>query len=308
MKTYDAIVIGGGPAGLSAAIYLARANRSVLVMDRGDGRSKGRQLNENYLGFPKGIAARKLVELGRLQAQKFGAEFEDDIILDVTSRKASKGKKLFTLEGKRKKYYARGLILATGVKDIFPSFPRAEDFIGTSIFWCMMCDAWKVKNKKVVVVGIDTAAVKTCLKLLNYTKDLLFLIHCEKGSEDIDDKVMKELKKRNIPIRYGSIKNIRGIKGKMKSIITESDENIRADFIFSKLGYSIQNDIGNMLGATIESKGFIKVDKDQRTSVPFLYAAGDVTNDTSHQIVTAAHQGAVAGTSLDEDLLEDFQR
>ncbi len=308
MKIYDAIVVGGGAAGLSASIYLARSNRSVLVIDKGDGRSKGKQLNENYLGFPKGIVASKLSAQGKVQALKFGAEFSDDIILKATSKNLARGKKLYSLKGKNTTYKSRGLILATGVKDIFPSFPGAEKFIGISIFWCIMCDAWKVRDKRVVVVGMDTHSAKTCLRLLNYTKHLSFLVPSEKGEEEIEPAVIKELKKRKIPLHFGTLQEVRGKHGYVTGIITDGNELIETDYIFSKLGYTIQNEIAVELSAVLEGKGFIKVDKNQRTSLPFLYAAGDVCNDTSHQIVTAAHQGAVAASSLDEDLLEDFQK
>ena len=307
MKIYDAIVIGGGPAGLSAAIYLARSNRSVLVIDKGDGRSKGKQLNENYLGFPKGIKAKKLSELGKEQAERFGAEFCGDIVLKASCEKKGK-KRLYKLRGKNKEYQGRGLIIATGVRDIFPSFPGAEKYIGTSIFWCMMCDAWKVKNKKVLVVGVDDHSVQTALRLLNYTKEVSFLVHCAEGESEISQKSFNAMKKHGIHVYSGSIAKVSGKDGHVRSVITAEGQTIKTQYIFSKLGYTIQNEIAEELGAAIESKGFIKCDADMRTSMPFLYAAGDVTNDTSHQIVSAAHQGAVAGTSLDEDLMEDFQK
>jgi len=307
MKSYDIIVIGGGPGGLSAAIYAARFMRSVLVIDKGDGRSKGKQINENYLGFPKGIAARRLGILGKQQAEKFGVTFTRDIILSSSCKKTAKSQS-FTLKGKEAVYRSKALIVATGVKDIFPTFPHSENFLGKSIFWCIMCDGWKIRDKKVLIVGFDDMAAKTCLRLLNFTKDISILINCKEEDISIKPSDMKELKKRKIDIHYGNIAKAKGKKGMLESVTTDTGEEIKTEYIFSKLGYKVQSDIAQELGAVIESKGFIKTDENQRTSVPFLYAAGDVTNDTSHQILTAAHQGAVAAASADEDLLEKYQK
>jgi thioredoxin reductase (NADPH) len=268
-------------------------------------------LNQNYLGFPKGIKAHELVDKGKVQAESFGAEFKSDFILHINKKQKKLKNKtipLFVLKGVEGSYTSRALIIATGVKDIFPSFEGAEQCIGKSIFWCMMCDAWKTRGKKVLVMGVDDHAAKTCLKLLNYSKDISFLIHCGEGQEEISEQVMKLLKMKKIPIYTDTIASVRHKNGVLKDIHLSSGKIIQADVIFSKLGYAIQNDLALELKAKIHSKGFIETDIDQRTNVPFVYAAGDITNDTSHQIVTAAHQGAVAAASVDEDLLEDWQK
>src|SRR5260221_14417402 len=123
MKIYDTIIIGGGPAGLSAAIYLGRFLRSVLVIDDGDGRSTYPQINENYLGFPDGIAAIELRKLGKRQAEKFGTEFVSD---EVEHIEGEFGK--FIVKAKEE-YQAKTVIIATGVTDKFPLFENSREYI-----------------------------------------------------------------------------------------------------------------------------------------------------------------------------------
>ncbi|HLL60336.1 MAG TPA: NAD(P)/FAD-dependent oxidoreductase, partial [Candidatus Nitrosocosmicus sp.] len=121
MEIYDSLIIGAGPAGLSTAIYLSRFNRSVLVIDMGYGRSTSPEINENYLGFPEGIHAKDLRELGRKQAEKFGAEFIIDEIINVSK------KQNFELISKKNVYQGKTLIFATGVTDLFPKFEHMRE-------------------------------------------------------------------------------------------------------------------------------------------------------------------------------------
>lgn len=133
MKVYESIIVGGGPAGLSAAIYLARFNRSVLIIDKEkDGRWDTYEVNENYLGFPEGIKVRELRERGLVQAKKFGAEYIVDHIY-----KARKDGDHFIVESQDNSYKCKTLILATGVVDLFPHFDKWRDYVGRSLFWCM---------------------------------------------------------------------------------------------------------------------------------------------------------------------------
>lgn len=303
MKTYDCIILGGGPAGLSAAIYMARFNRSVLVIDGGEGRTTSAQINQNYLGFPKGIPAKKLSRLGREQAKYFGAKFAADRVLKA--RKIASG---FTLKGENMSYKSRTLILCTGVKDMYPSFPGLFNYIGKSLFWCIICDGYKTKGKRLVIVGHDDKAVATATQFINFTRKITFLTNCDEGADHISKRGLDALKKAKIPVVYGSITKIHGKRGMLNRIELDNGKILQADYMFNKQGYTPNSVLAGQLGAVIEGEGFIKTDKEQKTNVPLLYAAGDVTSDAAHQIITAAHQGSVAATSANEDLLLDFQK
>jgi thioredoxin reductase (NADPH) len=147
-KIYDSIIIGSGPAGLSASIYLARFNRSVLSIDKEDGRSTYQQVNENYLGFIDGIHATHLRDIGKRQAEKFGAEFIYGEVEDISNKDGT-----FEITGELFAYKSRTLIFATGVKDLFPEIKGIEEYIGKSLFWCITCDGCKTVGKKIIVVG-----------------------------------------------------------------------------------------------------------------------------------------------------------
>lgn len=296
---HDVIVIGGGPAGLSAAVYAARALRSVLVIDKGEGRWNHGQVNENYLGFPKGISARALRAAGKKQAEKFGAEFAEDEVISV-----KKTKQGFSFKGHQGSYKAKAVILAMGVKDHFPAFLGSENYIGRSLFWCLLCDGWKTQGKRVAILGFDDEAVNTCLRLKTYTKDLVFLTNCSEGGDKMSDVKKKLLQKAHIPVHNGSIAKVTGKRGHIQEIILDTGERVKADIIFSRQGYFPNIELAQQLCVISEGKGYIKTDINKRTNVPFVYAAGDLTSETAHQVVTAVFEGATAAIAADHDLRE----
>ncbi len=299
---YDCVVIGGGPAGITAAIYLARLNRSVLVIDKKRGRWNHNQVNDNYLGFPKGIAARLLRSKGKQQAKKFGAKF---ILDEAKTIKNLEGK--FSIKGDKQTYSGRSLILATGVGDFYP-FTVKDIYIGNSVFWCIICDAYKVRKKEVVVVGHDDKAVSCCMRLLNFTKKISLLTNCAAGADTISHHARRILEKNNIPIVSGVITKIRGKRGLLEGLLLDTGTFIAANYMFSKQGTLPNTQLATQLGVIIEGEGYIKIDVEQRTNIDHVYAAGDVTNEFNHQIITAAHEGSTAAVSVNEDLLSPDQK
>jgi thioredoxin reductase (NADPH) len=301
-RMYDCIVVGGGPAGLSAAIYLARFNRSVLVIDRKTGRSTFPQVNENYLGFPAGIQARKLRLLGKRQAKQFGAEFANDTITAI--RRTTE----FQLMGKKALYRGKSVIIATGVSDVFPDFPRMNEFIGKSLFWCITCDGYKVRNKRVVVVGRTDSAAVTCLQMQQFTKNLTFIYNCDEKESTCSDKVLHNLQRAGIPVYAGLIQEVTGSNGMIETINLSTGITLQTDFIFNQQGSKPNSELVSDLHVTLDEHKYIIVDEEQRTNTPFLYAAGDVTKQFAHQVITAAHEGSMAAQAANYDLYAPEQR
>jgi thioredoxin reductase (NADPH) len=299
----DSVIIGGGPSGITAAIYLARFNRSVLVIDKSDGRSMYPQLNENYLGFPEGVHARDLRIRGTKQAKKFGASFLSEEVIDIVKRK-----ELFHVTTKDSTYIGKTVIFATGVIDILPDIPEIKSFIGKSLFWCITCDGYKTKGKKVVLVGQDDEAVTTCLQFLNFTHDLTFVLNCSWNECSITKKKKTDLEKYRIKSYEGKLLAFKGKNGYVQKIVTDRGDEISAEYVFNQLGSEPVSDLAKSLGIKVDRKGFILSDEEQRTNIPHIYAAGDVTKLFAHQVVTAAHEGATAAQTANYDLYEPFQK
>lgn len=186
---------------------MARFNRSVLVIDRGDGRGHGKQINDNYLGFPRGIRASKLLQLGKKQALRFGVKFQNTEVLC-----AKKKHNIFELNTAKGNIASKTLIIATGVQDHYPTFPGFEKYIAKSLFWCIICDGYKSKNKKIAVVGHDDKATITAAEFLIYTKNITFLTNCEKGDDRISNEGFERLKKRIYQSSMAASKSLRTIR------------------------------------------------------------------------------------------------
>ncbi len=303
MLLYDAVVIGGGPAGLSAAIYLARYNRSVTIIDKENGRWKTHEINENYFGFPDGIPTIKLRDLGLKQAKHYGAEYIHDYVSKVEKKDGE-----FVISAKDHTLLGKTVLFATGVKDLFPRFEHWDDYVGRSLFWCITCDGYKTRNKKIIVIGQDDDAVISALQFLNFTKDITFVSDCEKNCHVISQKYLDELKKRSISFYDGIIKTVEGERGMCESLSLDDGTILHAEMLISQRGAVPNTELAVSLGVLTDKKGYLETDTDQKTNVPGVYAAGDVTRMFSHQIVSAAYEGAAAAEAINYDLYEPFQK
>ena len=302
-RLYDALIVGGGPAGLSAAIYLARFNRSALVIDAGEGRSTSHETNENYLGFPEGIPSRDLRERGRRQAQRFGVDFADGCVLNVV-----RDGEQFEASADVCNIRARTLILATGAVDLFPEIDGLEECIGRSLFWCITCDGYKTRGKRVVVAGQTDEAAVTAMQLRNFTDAVTVVTNRRSGDAALSERVRANLGASCVALHEGVIASVEGEGGVLRSIALDDGTRIELDLLFSQQGSRPNNDLATALGVKTSEGGWIEVDEEQRTNVEHVYAAGDVTRIFAHQVVTAAHEGATAGQAANFDLYRPEQR
>ncbi|CAA9577818.1 MAG: Thioredoxin reductase [uncultured Thermomicrobiales bacterium] len=300
----DALVVGGGPAGLSAAIYLARWCRSVAVVncDR-PGRSDWPQVNHNYLGFPEGITARELVERGRAQAEGYGARFHDAEVAYV-SRPDEDG--VFKAEAPGLTLRARAILLATGVRDRWVEFPGYEEFIGRTIHWCIVCDGYEMQGQRVVIAGNDEHTAEMAVQMLRFTQDVTVVTNA--GSLGMPPALVKRLDQHRIRLAVGRIVGARAREeGALAALTIESGgetTEVAADHLFSVQGSEPNNALARSLGVRLSADGFVEAGTEGMTSVPGVFAAGDLTRLFSHQIVTAAHEGAAAANALNYYLFE----
>lgn len=299
---YDCLVIGGGPAGLTAALQLARFNRRVMLLDCGEGRSSYHQVNHNYLGFPGGLKARELLELGRKQVREYPVAFCDERVVAV-----SRGEGVFHVEtdgGVR--FRGRTIVFATGVRDDFPLFPEWERYVGRSLFWCITCDGYATRGKRIVVVGNDSDAGVTALQFLQFTSRVAMMTNAREC--EIGQPVREALDEHGIELVVDRITRVWGDDGILAMLSMESGRDMDLDFLFSLQGQRPNGDLAGSLGVKLSAQGYILADKDQQTNVPGVFAAGDVTRDLAHQIATAVHEGNTAAQAANYHLYADWQK
>lgn len=292
IETADALIVGGGPAGLSAALYLARYNRRVLVFDTGHGRSTHHQTNRNYLGFPEGISTIHLRELAREQLSHYP---EITFVHHTITHAEGDAEGGFTVRAQGHAWHGRSLVLATGVLDHFPHFPHWESYVGRSMFWCITCDGYENRGRDILVVGHTDAAAGEAMQLHSLTDRVRLLTNSH--ADDISDKFRARLEAAGIPVMHDRIQDVEGVDGRLKAVLTHGGLRLELDSLFSIQGATPETRLAEQLGVRLASSGWIEVDTEQKTSVAGVYAAGDVTSLHSHQVTTAVHEGAQAASA-----------
>ena len=301
---YDLVIIGAGPAGLTAGIYAARARMNVLLLEKAvpGGQILVTDWIENYPGFPEGISGFDLAEKMRIHAQELGLKIET---AEVHSLNISETKKEIVL--KDKSITAKSLIIASGAS------PRKlgigeEKFMGKGISFCATCDAPFFKEKVVVAIGGGDTAVQEAIYLTKFAKKV-YLIH--RRDELRATKILQEraLKNDKIEIVWDSVATgVQGFFGvesvKIKNVKTNEEKTIKADGCFIWVGILPNTEFLNKSLKTDET-GFIQADKTMQTSVPGVFAVGDVRDTPLRQVSTAVGDGAMAAVSA-EHYIEDF--
>jgi thioredoxin reductase (NADPH) len=297
VETIDIAIIGGGPAGLTAAIYASRARAKTVVFERGipGGQIVTTDWVENYPGFPKGLSGMELGELMTAQAEEFGAIIRTfaDVSL-ITSKDLDFV--LTTTDGDE--FLARAVILATGAVPRKLGVPGEAEFTGRGVSWCATCDGALYKDKVVAVMGGGDAAVEEAIFLTKFASRV-HLIHRRdelRATKCIQERCFANEKIE--PHWSRVITEVIGEGGKVAALRLASTKGepealLPVEGLFIFVGVHPVNELVKDLAETDEM-GYIKVDHDGRTSWPGLYAAGDVTDSQLKQVVTAAAKGASA--------------
>lgn len=299
-RSREVIIVGGGLAGLSAAIYLGRALRDVLIIDAGESLAIWEPEVQNYLGFPECIDGRELLQRGREQALRYGAQ----IVHEEVERLWKDGE-TFRIKAKKCDFQARRLLLATGVYHLPPKIPAVNECVGKSMFFCKDCDGYRVQGKRVIIAGQNNDAVEYALGIMLYTDCVTLLTNGDVPSWD--DTHENWLREYEVPMHIEKILHVEHAGGHLKSITLASGEKIAADCLFTTRGDMFHNHLARQLGARLDPEGQVFVEKEQRTSVPGLYAAGCVT-PANCQMIIAAGDGAAAAQAINRDLFEESLR
>ena len=296
-RTYDLIIIGGGPAGLTAGIHTSRLGLKTAVFEAGTlgGRAAEASMYENFPGFPEGIVGKELIERIEKQISKFGAEvkvFEEAIDLQVKGA-------LKTVTTSKATYRSFALIIATGTQRRKLGVAGENEFLGRGVSYCRVCDGPFFKGLRVAVVGFTKEAIEDSLSMADTSKEILLITHEEK-IEAADALKEKLLKKTNIKIVNGKVAAILGEKvvKAIKIVESTSKQELleKVDGVFISLGWVPTTEIVRKAGIEVDERGCIKVDRWQRTNIEGVFAAGDCTCG-GMQVVTAAGEGAMAATT-----------
>ena len=285
-------IIGGGPTGLNAAIYTARADKRTLVFDDGGGTTRDVDTMENVYGFPEGVTGPELVDLGQKHAQKYGAKIVEEEVVRIEPDEEQ-----YCVETTVDKYTVDGVIIATGADYERPAIADVESYEGHGVSYCVECDAYFYRDSPVAVVGNDNYAATEALMLLDYTDDVRILTN---GSPFEADKDLQErVVEANIPVITDNLDRLTG-EEVLEAVITQNGEEVPVDGLFVALGTAGGTDLAEMLGVPVDGDDII-TDPDQSTPIDRVYAAGDVTGG-HQQIATSVGEGARAAINLLEDL------
>jgi thioredoxin reductase (NADPH) len=293
----DCLIVGGGPAGLTAAIYLARFHLDIMVVDAGKSRASWIPCSHNHAGFPDGINGKELLQRMRDQACKYGAKIETEFVTKL-ERDPKSG--LFTATWGSGSATARTVVIATGVTNRRPPMDEKlhDDALARGLVrYCPICDGYEVTDKRVGVIGSDSHGVAEALFLRSYTADVT-LIAPDKSLR-LGPQDQQELKEAGIDCVDGPAQAV-AITGDC-IVVDTAEGHYTFDSIYPALGSDTHTQLAAMVGADLSSDSCIKVDSHQRTSVPGLYAAGDVVIGLD-QISHAMGEGGVAATTIRNDL------
>jgi thioredoxin reductase (NADPH) len=298
---YDVAVVGGGPAGLCAALWLARYLHKVVVVDSGDPRNWETRGINGYLGY-QGITSPELRELGRAECAKFGVDFVSGIV----DRAIDEPGELFAIEMRDgTAIEARRILLAIGIKDFWPDIPGLDRCYGETIHVCPDCDGYETRDRKTVVVGKGRKAVGMALALTTWTRQIVICTNGEKP--EISQILLDKLKALNIPVLEAPIKCVVSKSKEIIGIDLEGGMSLDCERLYFAIGQYPADDLGAQLGCKRDELGRLVIDERNHTSVKNVYAAGDIAPGPQLAIVAAA-SGAVAAIAIHASLIPEARR
>ncbi|PZP57326.1 MAG: NAD(P)/FAD-dependent oxidoreductase [Micavibrio aeruginosavorus] len=294
----DCLIIGGGPAGLTAAIYLARYRRNVIVVDEGRSRARYIKSSYNYPGFTNGIQGEQLLQNLRTQAEEFGAQIITGKIGNL--QKTASG---FEASSADQAFRSPKVLLASGVIDQSPSLPNMHEFIYEgAVRFCPICDGYEASDKKIGVLGPLSHIIPKALFLRTYTPDILIF---PTDTADLSLQDMDSLRAAQIELPLCCATEIKSSEENV-AVILDNGECIEVDVLYPAMGANPRSGLAIALGAGHNEDECLFSDSHQQTSVEGLYIAGDLTTDLS-QISVATGQAAIAATHIHNSLPRNFR-
>jgi thioredoxin reductase len=294
----DVIIVGAGPAGLSAALILGRCRRSVIVFDTGVPRNAASQALHGYL-TRDGISPRELLRIGRAELAQYNTVAIRDA--EVVSAECQRDARFGVTLASGERITSRKLLLATGVVDNLPEIDGFRECYGRSVFHCPYCDGWEVRDQPIAIYGQGERGVGLSLELTAWSRDLVL---CTNGPADIDDEGRARLTKNGIAVREDRIARLEADEGRLESVTFVDGSRLSRRALFFTTGQNQRSGLLGQLGCEFNDKGTVRTGKYETTHLRGLYVAGDASRAVQWVVVAAA-EGAEAAYAINTDLLKE---
>ena len=295
LDPYDCVIIGGGPAGLTAAVYLARYRRKIVLFDGGESRAALIPESHNYPGFPEGISGPGLLTALRKQADTYGIT---RISARITGLRREGGG--FSATVGEQQVRSQFVLLATGIVDESPDLPGIKEAIAKgSIRYCPVCDGYEARDQRIGVLGHGEDASSKAKFLRTYSNDVTLL-----SLDDKNEETAKPLSEAGVKVA-GPVSLIEH-RGDAIRAVLKGGQTLSFDVVYPALGCGVRSELAVALGAKTNDVGCLEVDAHPRTTVDGIYAAGDVVSDL-HQIAVATGHAAIAATHIHKSLPENYK-
>ncbi|MRH44265.1 NAD(P)-binding protein [Aquibacillus halophilus] len=293
---YDCVIVGGGIAGLQAAIQLGRYQHKVLVFDSNDGRSNLCRCYHNLIGWPDGVSGEFLRTIGKKQSESYGIEFSNQVVEEVNKD----GNEFIVVDRMKNKHYAKRILFATGVKDNFPDFENLYPCLGISVYICPDCDGYEVKGKRTLVLGSGNVGATMALSLFHWTNELIYINH---EQAPVSQANLNKLKDIGTSVYNQSITKLITDNSHIQGVELVNGEKIEANHAFVAFGGNkVRSDLAKNLGAKLHKNNHILVNpRTMMTTIDNVWAAGDVVPH-SEQVTIAMGDGLQAAIWIHKTL------
>jgi thioredoxin reductase len=293
MAMYDVVIVGGGPAGLSAALLLGRCRRRVLVCDSGTPRNAASKTLNGYL-TRDGISPLELLRIGREELRPYGIELRDAIVTDVVRSHEGFEVTIRNLGLVR----THAVLLATGIHDELPTVPGIAECYGVTVHHCPYCDGWEHGEKALAVIGHGPGAAGLALSLKTWSDRVVL---CSHGPARLKRDQREHLAAQQIAVHEHRIRRVDHVTGHVTALVLEDETTVACEAIFFAGRQTQQCDLPKRLGCEFTRRGTVKTDHLGETCVPGIFVVGDASRDVQFAIVAAA-EGAKAGVAINKAL------
>ena len=297
----DVVIVGAGPAGLSAALILGRCRRSVLVCDTGRPRNAASQAMHGYLSRD-GMPPREFLAAGRAELERY--DTVELRMAQVTDAVCRPDRRFEVTLATGECVVSRKLLIATGVRDNLPEIDGFAELYGHSVFHCPYCDGWEVRDQPLAIYGRGDRGLGLSLELTGWSRDLVL---CTDGPPEIDREGLERLARNGISVRAERVERLEGADGILQHVVFTGGERLARRALFFTTGQSQRSDLSIRLGCEVNDKGTVRTGKYEATHLPGLFVAGDASRAVQWVVVAAA-EGAEAAFAINSEFIKEELR